>query len=111
MLRRKPTDSFIMCFSLACIYMPESVYFINAQDIRACSLNPRPETGFPPNISTGPDRILRHKMGGIAVPASAPNIDLSGYPFFEWPDTRKQNRSVQSDMQGEEMGIYIFYTL
>jgi hypothetical protein len=50
-------------------------------------------------------------MGGIAAPASAPNINLSEYLFFEWPDTRKQNRSVQSDMQGEEMEIYIFYTL
>jgi hypothetical protein len=50
-------------------------------------------------------------MGGIAAPASTPNIDLSEYLFFEWPDTRKQNRLVQSDMQGEEMEIYIFYTL
>jgi len=50
-------------------------------------------------------------MGGIAAPVSAPNIDLSECPFFEWPDTRNQNRSVQSDMQGEEMERYIFYTL
>jgi hypothetical protein len=50
-------------------------------------------------------------MGGNAEPASAPNTGLLRYLFFEWPDTRKQNRSVQSDMQGEEMEIYIFYTL
>jgi hypothetical protein len=81
------------------------------RETRACNLNPRPVIGSAPNISTGLDRTLRHKMGGIAAPASTPNIDLSEYLFFEWPDTRKQNRLVQSDMQGEEMEIYIFYTL